>query len=382
MIRAVLYDPADQRLRQGGAELIDEWEKRPANQIWVAIEGEQPEAEQRLLSGRFGIHALAISDALRERHPPKIEPFQDNTFILLKGLDAESTSLEFGTIQLSLFVGGSFLVTRSSRRSVSTDAVLSELITGKIAPDISRASLALRLCRTVADRFLPLLLAVERRLDEMEEEMLSKPSDDLLAELVRQKGDLKRILRILQYHAQVFTSARSSTPAQLVDHDHELTDVQEQLDRMLGLARLYYELTDDLMNGYLSLSAHRLNQIMQTLTIVTVVFVPITFMAGIYGMNFERIPELGHRNGYFILLGTMLTVVVGILTLVLQARLAGRCEPAQVTRAISVVLGMYSSHGWRYRWSREETPISACMSPLSRHRMRGVLTSLFLILAE
>ena len=69
------------------------------------------------------------------------------------------------------------------------------------------------------------------------------------------------------------------------------------------------------MNGYLSLSAHRLNQIMQTLTIVTVIFVPITFMAGIYGMNFEFMPELGYRNAYFILLGAMLTVVAGILTL-------------------------------------------------------------------
>ena len=314
MIRAVLYDPSDQRLREGGVELIDEWERAPASQIWVAIESQQPETERSLLSDRFGIHPLAIADALRERHPPKIEPFRDNTFILLKGLDAESTSLEFGTIQLSLFVGERFLVSRSSGRSVSTDAVLSELTSGEIGPNISRASLALRLCRTVADRFLPLLLAVEKRLDEMEEEMLSRPSDDLLAELVRQKGDLKRILRTLQYHAQLFTSARSNTAAHLMDHGHELTDVQEQLDRMLGLARLYYELTDDLMNGYLSLSAHRLNQIMQTLTIVTVIFVPITFMAGIYGMNFERIPELGYRNGYFILLGTMLIVVVGILT--------------------------------------------------------------------
>ena len=315
MIRAVLYDPSEQRLREGGVELIDEWEQATASQIWVAIENHPPETERSLLSDRFGIHPLAIADALRERHPPKIEPFRDNTFILLKGLDAESTSLEFGTIQLSLFIGARFLVSRSSGRSVSTDAVLSEVTSGEIAPDVSRASLALRLCRTVADRFLPLLLAVEARLDEMEEEMLSRPSDELLTELVRQKGDLKRILRILQYHAQLFTSARSHTPAQLMDHEHELTDVQEQLDRMLGLARLYYELTDDLMNGYLSLSAHRLNQIMQTLTIVTVVFVPITFMAGIYGMNFERIPELGYRNGYFILLGTMLMVVVGILTI-------------------------------------------------------------------
>jgi len=315
MIRTVLYEPSERRLREGGVELIDEWDRAPASQIWVAIEGQSPETERGLLADRFGIHPLAIADALRDRHPPKIEPFRDSTFILLKGLDAESTSLEFGTIQLSLFVGERFLVSRSSGHSVSTEAVLSELTSGEIAPDSSRASLALRLCRTVADRFLPLLLAVEKRLDEMEEEMLSRPSDDLLAELVRQKGDLKRILRILQYHAQLFTSARSNTPAHLMDHGHELTDVQEQLDRMLGLARLYYELTDDLMNGYLSLSAHRLNQIMQTLTIVTVIFVPITFMAGIYGMNFERIPELGYRNGYFILLGTMLTVVVGILTI-------------------------------------------------------------------
>ena len=313
MIRAVLYDPSDQRLCEGGVELIDEWERAPASQIWVAIENQPPEAERSLLADRFRIHPLAIADALRERHPPKIEPFRDNTFILLKGLDAESTSIAFGTIQLSLFIGDRFLVSRSSGRSVSTDAVFSELTSGEIAPDISRASLALRLCRTVADRFQPLLLGVETRLDEMEEEMLSRPSDDLLAELVRQKGDLKRILRILQYHAQLFTSARSHTPAQLMDHKHELTDVQEQLDRMLGLARLYYELTDDLMNGYLSLSAHRLNQIMQTLTIVTVVFVPITFMAGIYGMNFEYMPELGFRGAYFVLLSAMLAVVVSVL---------------------------------------------------------------------
>jgi magnesium transporter len=143
--------------------------------------------------------------------------------------------------------------------------------------------------------------------------MLERPSDDLLAELVRQKSDLKLLLRVLQYHAQVFAAARAQTPAQLQGHDHELVDVQEHLDRHLSLARLYYELTDDLMQGYLSLSAHRLNQIMQTLTIVTVIFVPITFMAGIYGMNFEFMPELAYPAAYFTLLGVMLAVVSSIL---------------------------------------------------------------------
>ena len=315
MIHALLYDPAERELRQGNVELIDAWERAPSSTIWVVIEGESEPAEADLLSRRFGIHGLAIADALRERHPPKIERFENSTFILLKGLDAGSTSLDFGTIQLSLFLGERFLVTRSSGHSVSSEIVRAQLVSGEIPPDLSRAALALRLCRTVADRFLPLLLSVEKRLEEMEAEMLERPSDELLAELVRQKGDLKKMLRILQYHAQVFSAARAHTPTQLQDHDHELTDVLEQLDRHLGLARLYYELTDDLMTGYLSLSAHRLNQIMQTLTIVTVIFVPITFMAGIYGMNFEFMPELAHPAAYFILLGAMLTVVSSILVL-------------------------------------------------------------------
>ena len=315
MIRSILYKPQDGKLLDGGVELIDEWERDASSQIWVTIGDEPPDGERELLAKRFGIHKLAVTDALRDRHPPKIEPFPDNTFILLKGLDAVSNSLEFGTIQLSLFLGDRFLITRSSDVSMSTSVVQQELTSGVIEPDIARGALALHVCRTVADRFLPLLLAVEKRLDEMEYEMLRKPSDDLLAELVRQKGALKRLLRILQYHAQVFTSAMSAPPAQLADFRHELVDVQEQLDRLLSLARLYYELTDDLMNGYMSLSAHRLNQIMQTLTIVTVVFVPITFMAGVYGMNFEYIPELGYRNAYFILLGLMLLVVAAILSI-------------------------------------------------------------------
>ena len=105
MIRTLLYEPAERKLRQGGAELIEAWERTPSSGIWVVLDNEAEGAEAALLSRRIGIHKLAIADALRDRHPPKIEPFNDNTFILLKGLDAKSTSVDFGTIQLSLFLG-------------------------------------------------------------------------------------------------------------------------------------------------------------------------------------------------------------------------------------------------------------------------------------
>ncbi len=324
MIRTILYEPKGRKLTEGGAELIDVWDSQSDSSIWVELHGGAPEQESKLMSERFGIHSLAIKDALRERHPPKIEPFKDSTFILLKGLDADTDSIDFGTIQLSMFVGARFLVTRCSKRSVSTERVRQELLDGKIPHEVSAASLALRLCRVVSDRFIPILLAVETRLEQMEKEMLEQPDDELLANLVRQKGDLKKILRIVQYHAQVFASARNQTPEQLTGFDHELTDLQEQLDRQLSLARLYYELTDDLMTGYLSLSAHKLNKIMQTLTIVTMIFVPITFMAGIYGMNFEFMPELTVRNAYFFLLGAMVLVVAGILALLYQRGWIGK----------------------------------------------------------
>jgi magnesium transporter len=89
--------------------------------------------------------------------------------------------------------------------------------------------------------------------------------------------------------------------------------VYEHLERSLSLAALYYELASDLMDGYITLASHRLNQIVKTLTIVTTVFVPLSFVAGVYGMNFEYMPELRLHYGYFAVLGLMVTTAGGAL---------------------------------------------------------------------
>jgi magnesium transporter len=85
--------------------------------------------------------------------------------------------------------------------------------------------------------------------------------------------------------------------------------------RCQSLAQLHYSLLDDLQNGYIAIASHRLNQVMRVLTVITVIFVPLSFLAGIYGMNFENMPELKNPNGYFILLGVMASVSVGLLAL-------------------------------------------------------------------
>ena len=128
------------------------------------------------------------------------------------------------------------------------------------------------------------------------------------------KANLKRLRRIFLYHEQMLRELRShSHQGFRPEISHELNDVYEQQERANSLTLLYYELASDLIDGYLSLASHRLNQIMKVLTVVTVVFVPLGFLAGIYGMNFANMPELQSRSGYFILLGVMATIATTLL---------------------------------------------------------------------
>jgi magnesium transporter len=309
MIKTRLFLSGEMQV--GGVELIATWRDHPDSVIWVDLVENQQATEAEFLEREFAIHTLAIEDAQRERHPPKIEAFSDYTFILLKGLSADSKDIDFDTIQLALFVGESFLITRHSGASKSINRLEAHLESQSDVTEYSDLSkLALLLCRMVVDRYLNILLALEPRLEELEELMLEHSDDNMLAELIGYKSDLKRLGRFATYHEQLFRTLRNKTFPGFSDSDrtHEVIDVWEQQERTCSLSLLYYETASDLIDGYISIASHRLNQIMKILTIITAVFVPLSFLAGIYGMNFENMPELHSRSGYFILLGVMVTI--------------------------------------------------------------------------
>jgi magnesium transporter len=267
-----------------------------------------------MMRGYFGLHPLAIQDAQRDRHPPKVEAFGDHTFLLLKGLDAESQDLQFGTIQIAMFVGRRFLVTRHSGVSPSINQLWARAERDPTLIAAGVDSLAIALSRIVVNRYLPILLALETRLDDLEDEMVARPTDHLLAELVGHKAQLKKLRRVITYHVKLFEALKTSIPPGIREElRHDLNDVYEHLERSMSLAVLYYELASDLMDGYITMASHRLNQIVKTLTIVTTIFVPLSFLAGVYGMNFEYMPELGFRYGYFVVLGLMAVVAGGAL---------------------------------------------------------------------
>jgi magnesium transporter len=172
----------------------------------------------------------------------------------------------------------------------------------------------------MVEHYLQLILGLEPRLEELEEEILTQPRDEILGELSGYKTELKKLRRVFVYHQQIFSMLKTHSFASFgEDITHELNDVYEQQERAGSLTDLYYELASDLIDSYISIASHHLNQIMKVLTIITAIFVPLSFLAGIYGMNFEHMPELHSSSGYFILLGVMLGIAT-ILLLVFRKK--------------------------------------------------------------
>jgi magnesium transporter len=311
-----LFDEANQRVSSGGQELLGQWRQNTRTIVWIDLANEPPEREKQFLQQAFGLHEMAIQDAQRRRHPPKVERFDAVTFILLKGLSAGTRDLELSTVQLAQFVGERFLVTRRSGDLPDADALFAAARGDADLLAHGPGPLAMQLCRRVVDRYLRILLELEPRLETLEDDVVQRPDDAMLAELLGYKTELKKFRRVFLYHQQVFQELKTRTyPGFGVECEHEIVDVHEHQERAGSLAGLYYELAADLADGYMSVSAHHLNQIMKILTVVMSVFVPLSFLAGIYGMNFENMPELHSRWGYFILLGCMGVIAMLLLTI-------------------------------------------------------------------
>jgi magnesium transporter len=307
---------------QGGAELIDQWRSDSSAIIWIDLEQNPDSAEISLLQ-EFHCHKLAILDAHRERHPPKIEQFSDQTFILFRGITEMSDNLEVTHLQLALFVGERFLISRHNSPSYGISYWLDneELFHYLKSP----ASLALKILHTTSGKYLEQLLDFESNLSDLEDTMQSGANDEVLKELIAYKTRLRKLRRGFDYH-QKMVGELSTTPIKHspTDDEHELLhqtqDLFERCERLHSLSSMYYEICGDLIEGYLSLSSHQLNITMKILTVITAVFVPLSFIAGLYGMNFEYMPELKYHNAYFITLGVMLTTAFTLLAIFWKKR--------------------------------------------------------------
>jgi magnesium transporter len=312
----MLFDSSTHKWTEGNDSLLEDF--RSGNQLlWLDLANEDHLDESTLLQEVFGIHPMAIQDAQRDRHPPKYEEFEGYYFLLLKGLTPQVHDLEFDTIQIAIFVNERWIITRHQEASLSIDALWDAVRENPALLAGGPKALTARIGRFIVNRYLALLFEVESSLDELEQDLLSgDPNDVQLTTLATYKTRLRKISRTFTYHEQIFSELRANDRVTNAGKlAHEFNDTYEQMERVESLAMLYYDLASDLIESSISLASHRLNSIMKILTIITAIFIPLGFLAGLYGMNFENMPELHYERSYYILLGTMGLIAVSLLAI-------------------------------------------------------------------
>jgi magnesium transporter len=296
----------------GGKELINEWQNNSDSFLWLDLEGLDKDAEKKMLED-FGCHRLAIEDTQRERHPPKIELFNDYVFILYRGFVVHDDNLNFEHLQISMFIGHRILITCHPKSSIAINGLFN-LESDKYLKR-SPIHLALMIFNSSCGNYLKQLFSFEENLEKIEDQFQLSGNDQMMREITTYRSQLVKIRRTFNYHLDIGNTLNTileddETSLITSKEIHTVNDLRERLERLFSLSQMYYDICGDLIDGYMSITSHQLNATMRILTVITALFVPLTFLAGIYGMNFEYIPELKIQNGYFILLGVMLTVSV------------------------------------------------------------------------
>jgi magnesium transporter len=284
---------------------------------WVNVDGLGDESVLHSIAGTFGLHRLAMEDVVNVTQRPKLEVYGDHLFVVARMPMADAAP---ATEQVSIFVGPNFVLTFQERAGDCFDSVRSRLRSAR--PRIRQAGpdyLAYALLDAVVDAYFPVLETYAEVLDDLEAEIFADPDDTVLPRLHMLKRDLLSVRRTVWSLREVTTTlAREDTPVVADDTRPYLRDCHDHTVQLLELVESFRESSSSLVDFYLSQVSQKMNEVMKVLTIIATIFIPITFIAGIYGMNFDpaasgwNMPELGWRWGYpaSLLLMAVVTVVM------------------------------------------------------------------------
>jgi magnesium transporter len=294
--------------------LASAWPGLAGRSIWVDVE-DPTDAEARALADVCGFHHLTVEDALTPVQPPKVEEFEGYLFLLFRGLRPTEEGLELESYKLAVYLGPSFLVT-VHRRPVAACREVSRLVLERDLPMESQMDRVLHaLVDRMMDEILPILDRFEERLEELEEAVFSRsPHREVLQELLGMKRQLLTIRRLVAPQREMLGRlARRDLPFIEERTSHYFRDVYDHVARMEETTMVLTDLASGALEAQLSVASNRLNEIVKVLTIFSAIWMPLTFIAGVYGMNLEYLPELKLRWFYPALWGLWIAITAGML---------------------------------------------------------------------
>jgi len=282
--------------------------------VWIDVQGLGDEAILRSVGEVFDMHPLALEDVVNVPQRPKIEAYDRHLLCITRMAQLrEGPAIE--SEQVSVVIGRNYVLTFQERYGDVLDPVRRRIRQGKGAIRTAGADyLAYAILDAVIDGYYPVMEAFGEYLESMEDEIVSDPRTAVLQRIHHLKRELLAIRRaIWPQREAINTLVRDDSPYVTDTVRVYLRDCYDHCVQIMDVVETYRELVGGLMDVYLSSVGNRQNEVMKVLTIMASIFIPLTFLAGIYGMNFENMPELHARWGYPMLLATMAVVGVAMV---------------------------------------------------------------------
>ena len=283
---------------------------------WIHIEGLHDTQILEELGAVFGLHPLTLEDILNTDQRPKMEDFCEYIYIVLKTFyNHADENNETSSEQISIILGPTFVISFQEKETEIFNPIRERIRAGKGRLRKSGADyLAYSLIDTIVDNYFTVLEHLGEKIEIIEESLVKNPSTQTLQAIQHLKREMI-FLRKSVWPLRETISSLERTECQLIQESTGLflKDIYDHTIQVIDTIETFRDMLSGILDIYLSSISNRMNEIMKVLTIIATIFMPLTFLAGVYGMNFKYLPELEWHWGYFLLWGVMIIIAIFML---------------------------------------------------------------------
>jgi len=305
----ISYDETsyDERTVEEPSEIIDDL--RSPDITWVNVDGLKT-LDIVEIGTHMGFHPLIQEDIVNTLQRPKLDEYDDHVFFVLKMITYNKETEEIEIEQISLILGDHYIVSFQEAPGDCFDAVRQRIRDNKgIIRKMGADYLAYTLIDMVVDGYFTVLEKIGDRVEEIEDELVVDPRIETLHDIYDMKRKMIAVRKSVWPLREVISRLDKLGSSKFRENTRPyIRDVYDHTIQVIDAIETYRDLLSGMLDIYLSSISNKMNQIMQVLTIIGTIFIPLTFLAGIYGMNFRYMPELEWRNAYPVLWLIMITI--------------------------------------------------------------------------
>ncbi len=286
MIRTLCFTPQQEPCAEIPVSQFDDILRQPQSLLWVDFENEPDEMAESILTGIFRFHPLAVDDALQQTHSPKVDDWSDYLYIVLNSLEMDKARA-FHLRELDVFLGKNFVVTHHDHPLPCIEHTRQACLRDRRFISQGADHLLDKLLDDLVAGYMPIVSQLDEQIDEMEDKVLDNPKSSTLQEIFTLKRALQVLRRTLTPQREVLSKLARDDYAVIDPQDRIFfRDIYDHLVRMHDLNESMRDLVSSALDTYLSAVNNRMNDVMKTLTVITTLFMPISFLTGFFGMNF------------------------------------------------------------------------------------------------